>query len=573
MEMIFNELFLFSPKEKQARRIAFKKGINVVTSNKTDGTKRGKSVIMRSLFHALGAEAMFDPLFDVKNKVFILHFEVDSKGYYIYRASDLFKVFDENTQLLFTATRAQDLSKQLAQITGFHVELPSRGDDKLEITPPAYNYLPFFLDQDGYHGNKFDSFKNLGQYANFKENVLFCHFGIYTKEYFDLEREKEQLETMDVKWQNRITVLGEIAKDIHNKLQGRGYSKDLAALKRDVEQYQREYSSAINSLNISRNHLINWRNALYDFEKTIKEIEAFERKNESAIKKLHNHECPECGSLLEMPISLQSRRYNLAEDVIGVKTDIQKSMIELKEKIEEEESHYTELLDVLHQYEQSMNIRSSELEDVLRFKGLCEVREDVAEEIRTVQNELERISKERDILSKKIREFNKRKEQILKHYYELLLQARNRFGLNEINPDQFKKLSTHFTASGSNRCIATIIWQIAIIKLRNEFNPEAIKFPVVFDSPNNVETDDVKTEALIQYLLDNSNVSSQFIISGIGFDTEEFKSRTDKPMNIIKLLNGQYNLLREADYKEHLGILETFCNAGLLPPQEQGEGF
>lgn len=564
MKMIFKELFLFSPNEKRARRIVFEKGINVVTSNKTDGTKRGKSVIMRSLFHALGAEAMFDSFLDANNKVFILHFEVDSKGYYIYRAVDLFKVFDEDEKLLFTATRARDLSQKLSRITGFHVELPSRGDEKLEITPPVYNYLPFFLDQDGYHGSKFDSFKNLGQYANFKENVLFCHFGVYTKEYFDLEREREKLETEETQWKNRLAVLGEIAKDLNSKLEGRGYSKDLAALKRDVEQYQWQYSKAVHSLNTSRQHLIDWRNALYDFKKTIEGIEAFERKNESAIKRLHNHECPECGSFLEMPVSLQSRRYNLAEDIIGVKTDIQKSMIELEEKIGKEEIHYKELLDVLHQYEQSMNIRSTEMDDVLRFKGLCEVREDVAEEIRSVQAALERISKELSSLSKRIKEFNKRKEQIAKRYYELLLQARNRFGLNEIKPEQFKKLSNHFTAGGSNRCIATIIWHVAIIKLRHEFNPEAIQFPVVFDSPNNVETDEVKTEALIQYLLDNSEVSSQFIISGIGFDTEEFKAKTAKPMNVIKLENEQYHLLREADYQEHLELLKTFCNAGLL---------
>jgi hypothetical protein len=571
MEMIFKELYLFSPTEKRARRITFEKGINVVTSNKADGTKRGKSVIMRSLFHALGAEAFFDSFFEADNKVFILHFEVDTKGYYIYRAADLFKVFDENTKLLFTATRARELSCKLSRITGFHVELPSRGDGRLEITPPVYNYLPFFLDQDGYNGSKFDSFKNLGQYANFKENVLFCHFGVYTKEYFDLEREREKLETEEGQWENRIAVLGEIAKDLHKKLEGRGYSKDLTALKRDVEQYQRQYSKAVHSLNASRQHLIGLRNELCDFKNTIEGIEAFERKNETAIKRLHNHECPECGSFLEMPVSLQSRRYNLAEDIIGVKTDIQKSMIDLEEKIAKEEIHYKELLDVLHQYEQSMKIRSTEMNDVLRFKGLCEVREDVAEEIRCVQEELERISKELCSLLKKIKEYNKRKEQVTKRYYELLLQARNRFGLNEIKPDQFKKLSKYFTAGGSNGCIATIVWHFAIIKLRNEFNPEAIQFPVVFDSPNNVETDDVKTEALIQYLLENSDVSSQFIISGIGFDTEEFKAKTDKPMKIIKLDNKQYNLLQEADYQDHLGLLETFCNAGLLSPREQDE--
>lgn len=565
MKMLFKELFLFSPREKLARRIAFNPGINVITSNKTDGTNRGKSVVMRSLFHALGADALFEPMFQAGNKAFILHFEVDSREYYIYRASDLFKVFDADRKLLFTSTHARDLSEKLCHITGFCVELPSRANDKLEITPPVYNYLPFFLDQDHYCGSKFESFKNLNQYANFKESVLFYHFGVFSNEYFDLIREREQIEAKETEWRNRIAVLSEILNDVDSKLKGCGYSKDLDALKRDVTQYQVKYSEAVRNLNESRKHLIDFRNALYDYERTVEEIYAFERKNESAIRCLHGHKCPECGSELDMPVSLKSRRYNLAEDIMGVKTDIQTSMIEIKEKIEKEERHYVDLLEILHQYEMSMKIKSAEIDDILRYKGLCEVRDSMAEEFRIVQTQLEKATADISELAKKIREFNERKKQISDKYYETLVQAKIRFGLDEIDSAKFKKLSLNFDASGSDRCIATIIWHFAIIKLRNEFNPDAIRFPIVFDSPNNVENDDEKTDALLKYLLENSELSSQFIISGIGFDTEEFTAKTDKPMNIIVLSNEQYHLLCEEDYLKFHELLDTFCDAGLLP--------
>ena len=77
MKMIFKELFLFSPSEKKAKRITFDKGINVITSNQEDGTDRGKSVVMRSLYYALGAESYFETKWDVKNKVTILHLFID----------------------------------------------------------------------------------------------------------------------------------------------------------------------------------------------------------------------------------------------------------------------------------------------------------------------------------------------------------------------------------------------------------------------------------------------------------------------------------------------------------------
>ena len=81
MKMTFKELFLFSPQEKKAKRIPFEKGINVITSNQEDGTDRGKSVVMRSLYHALGAEGHFEAKWDTKSKIYILHVFVDEKGY------------------------------------------------------------------------------------------------------------------------------------------------------------------------------------------------------------------------------------------------------------------------------------------------------------------------------------------------------------------------------------------------------------------------------------------------------------------------------------------------------------
>ena len=277
-----------------------------------------------------------------------------------------------------------------------------------------------------------------------------------------------------------------------------------------------------------------------------------------------DHHCPECGSFLEKPILFKSRRYNLAEDIVGIKTDIQRSIVDIKAKIAAEEHHYAELLDILRQYESSLKLNTTEIDDILKFKGLCEVRNGVSEEFRATLANLERVLSVLSDLTKKIKAVNKRKKNIENRYYEMLIQAKAQFGLNEINTEQFKSLKRTFSASGSDRCIATIIWHCVIIQLRNEFNPSAIKFPVVFDSPNNVESDDEKTEALLKYLLENSELSMQFIFSGIGFDTNEFMAKFEKPMNVIILSNEQYHLLCEEDFMKYRELLDAFCNAGVL---------
>lgn len=52
-KLVVNGLYLFSIKEKKAKYVSFADGINVITSSKDNGTKRGKSVIMKSIYHMI----------------------------------------------------------------------------------------------------------------------------------------------------------------------------------------------------------------------------------------------------------------------------------------------------------------------------------------------------------------------------------------------------------------------------------------------------------------------------------------------------------------------------------------
>ena len=157
-KLVFRKIYIYSTSEKQARCLEFCDGINVISSSQVDGTDRGKSVVMRSLYHTMGADCHFDDKWDDSGKTYILLFSIGDKQYYIYRNCRLFKFFDEDKQLLFSTIERKDLAKKLDSYFGFAVQLPNRSEDKLEITPPVYNYLPYFLDQDYYNGTDFSSF-------------------------------------------------------------------------------------------------------------------------------------------------------------------------------------------------------------------------------------------------------------------------------------------------------------------------------------------------------------------------------------------------------------------------------
>ncbi len=559
MKMLFKELYLFSPREKLARCIRFSDGINVITSSQEDGTNRGKSVVMRSLYHSLGAEALFEPKWDSKSKVYILKFEVDGVNYYIYRTADLYKIFDNDHKLLSMATRSQELSEILKDIVKFAVYLPNRKNDKLEITPPVYSYLPFFLDQDHYDGSKFSSFARLGQYDKFKDKVLFCHFGAYDDEYFELVRKKENLQERISKLTTRHELLQEMVCDIDKKLEVGAFAGDLEALNKDIDGYRKEYSALAVGLNKCRNKLIELRNALFELELSLSEIDRLAATNDKEMKILDQHKCPECGSVVTNTVALRSKRLNLSDDIVAVKTDLQITMHGLEAEISKEEQRYQDLLAQLSDYEEKLKINTQQVSDVLRHKGLCEIREGIVSERHEITDKISDNNTSLEEVTKKIGAYSAKKKKIGERYYALLMDARTKFGLYEIEPEKFKGLDKNFSASGSDKNIATVIWFLAIIKLRCEFNPDAISFPIVFDSPNNVETDNEKKHSLIQYLLDHADLSSQMILSSIGFDSAEFK--TEQDINLIRLENKKYGLLIEEDYLQYASLLKEFCDA------------
>lgn len=556
MKMIFKELYLFSPQEKKAKRVEFADGLNIITSSQEDGTNRGKSVVMRSLYHALGAESLFEGKWNKREKVYILRFEVDGRNYYIYRSDSLYKIFDGNKQLLSLTNHSSKLAEELKKITGFAVMLPNKTTDKLEITPPVYNYLPYFLDQDKHFGSNFASFANLTQYSGYKENVLFYHFGVYDDEYFSVVRRKEKCEEKINTITKRKELVGALIEDVDEKIGGNAYSSDMKSLEQDVARYKREYSDTIKKLNKTKKSLIGLRNSLFELKESLKETISFENKNNKEIKSLHSHICPECGSKIDDVISIKSRKYNLSDDIIIIKNDIQVSILEVESKITDEEEKYKVYLKELEDYEKRMSLSNEQMDDVLRYKGFCEIREKYVSEDSELEKNLLVANAEKKEITKAIKEHAAKKQNVELKYEIALNNAKVKFNLAEIPSERFKKISYNFNASGSDTDIATLIWYFTLIRLRNEFNKDAIQYPLVLDSPCNTEMDDKKKSELLDYLFENVGLSAQVIISGIGLEQRVPDGIKAK---ITRLENEKYMLLSAEEYQKYEGILKEFC--------------
>ena len=560
MKMIFNTLYVFSPREKMAKTVSFSEGVNVVTSSQADGTDRGKTVLLRSLYHALGADAYFDSKWKAEPKIYILQFSIDDHVYFIFRSGNLFKLFNEQKERISSVIHASDLAAELEKITGFAMKLPNRNENTLEITPPVYNYLPFYIDQDHYDGSKFSSFENLGQYSNYKEAVLFSHFGVYDEIFFDLVKQKELIGSDINKLNDRMRVLHAVQEDIIAKIGTGAYSGNIDALKRELKQHQREYSEIVDKLNKCKAKLFELRDKSYELTRLISEVNKSERTNDVEIQQLRKHRCPECNSIITDTVRLKSKRFNFAEDIVIVRTEIATSLLDINQSIQTEEARYADLLTTMHLFEERVKMNSTEINDIVRYKGLCEIRDSVITERTEVQDNIDEKENTLKEIEKELKKYAVKKKKATGRYISILTQERTAFCIEEITIESIKKLSSVFIGSGSNKNISTIIWHMAIIQVRNEFNKDAIRFPFVIDSPNNVETDDEKKFKVIQYILDHASISPQMIISAIGFVPEDY-SLDDKSINIIYLSNEKWHLLNEQDYHQNYNLLKELSEA------------
>ena len=563
MNVIFKKIYIFDILTKKAFVTSFEEGVNVVTSSSIDGTDRGKSVLLRSLYHVMGADAHFDKKWKNEDKVYLLEFLVDNKKYFIYRHRKLFKVFNDLIQILFQTSSRPELSEFLGEIWSFEIFLPNRNTEKLEIAPPAYTYVMNFLDQDYYDGTNFNSFKSLGQYQNFKPDVIYSQFGIYDKNYFERVKSKQNLFERINESKDSYKKADEMKGKVSNLLENVVVPENLQELERELSIKSKEYNDILNSMNAFRYKLTNLRNEKYELEIVLNQIERFKNNKEKEIKSiLETDICPECHSVLNDTTDLRSKRYNSIEDSLYISDSIYEDIEKISKEIFQIESSYREFSNRLESYKKNINSAQEEIKNYTSYMGLNELYNSLNLELFNELQLQEELKDRIENIEEELKKVSEIKAYINKKYYEMVDRQVLRFGLNELDESQYKAINRVFCASGSNKPISTVIWYFILNNIKTCFNKKSLKLPMVLDSPKNAEMDYDKEQALIEYILENSSNYTQLIFSSIGFERTKFIFEGE--IKIIELKNDKYQLLNSETFKEYEDILENVLSAQLI---------
>lgn len=186
----FEKLELLSAKEKRAREIQFHPRLTVF--NGTNDV--GKSSVIKSIYWAFGANprSIHRKWRDANVRV-LLTFTVDGVRHSIMRSGGAFAIFNAADDLLLsTSSVTKELAPFLAGLLNFRLVLASR-QNEAEIPPPAYAFLPFYVNQEGSWEKPLAAFDALTQYANFREAVIEFHSGILGNDFYALEAEKKKI--------------------------------------------------------------------------------------------------------------------------------------------------------------------------------------------------------------------------------------------------------------------------------------------------------------------------------------------------------------------------------------------
>lgn len=557
-KLIIEKIYIFSPTENKAKVIELSEGTNIITSSRHDGNKKGKSVVLKSIYHTLGADCKFDDKWQDSNKIYIVKFKIDNKIYYMYRQSRMFKLTNEQFEMIFQTIDRKELAKELEKIFGFAVKLPNRQEDKLEITPPVYNYLLNYVDQDGMNCTKFASFNQLEQYSKYKDNVLYYHFGIFNEEYYNIIKELEKSNEKRKIFQEKKDIIENMLKVTLSNLSNMDYCKNIETLKIETEKYKEEYTDIIQNLNKVKNKIIKLKNDKEDLILTLNELKESQRKADKEIKDIVNHTCPFCNSHVENNIEITIKKYNEKEDLYLIGSELEINLTKINSELEDKQKDYELLLTNLEEYEKKLNINTNEIDDILKYKGFNEMKEKFLVDLSDTKTELNQIDEEIREYNKKKKEYDKLKKEINNEYFSLMHSDKVKFNLKEIEDSKIENIGKNYVVGGSSKSIATIVWYMNLLKIKYKFNQDAVHFPLVFDSPQNTELDDIRKNGLIDYIFDNINNQSQLIISLLGYNSNEYNVIPDKIINFDD--NNTYELLNDREFKENQWILNKFIS-------------
>ncbi|HZQ20477.1 MAG TPA: hypothetical protein VFA90_17420 [Terriglobales bacterium] len=534
--------------EKRARRITFDKTKTVILGT----NQTGKSSLVKSIYYAIGAEpAKQHPRWTNADVSTLLKFSVDGQDFMVLRDSNVFLVFTGSGQFLGGHTSVTlGLGPQLAQLFDFKLVLPSR-EDTAKVPPPAFLYVPYYVDQDASWQNPWSGFSKLQQFTQWKTPVAEYHTGIRDNRFYELQAASLNLSRdLNVLAQKVSSLLG-VIKTLEQDAKSIAFDFNPVAFEEHIGRLLRESELLLAQENKIKEELsyLNGQRALHQSrleiaKRALGEISA----DLTFLNELPTDEigCPTCGNEYTNDFAV---RFAIAKDEDRVATfinQIQGDIARLDGEIADVYAKFRLSQTQANKIQGILAEKQNEvtLDMIIESEGRKSASNLLRDQLASAEQERAGIAAEQTEASQALKDhkvsLRTTQEKVMGEYRELLRRNLHQLEVNPLNEDAYSNIAPTIREIGSLLPRTLLAYYFAIWELAAAYSPSTV-CPIVIDSPNQQAQDDHSLQVMLKFITERQPKDTQMILS------VEKTMDVDIGGKLIELTD-KYHLLQESEY-------------------------
>ena len=542
-QLVIKQLRILSLPEKSAKLITFHPQRNLITG-KNDV---GKSSIIKSIYHTLGADVAFDGIWGKADAVTLLTFTFGEDDFGIVRSRNNIGVFDANGVLIRSFDSIiKGLSPFLAKLFNNKLQLRQSQSTKRIPVSPAIQFLPYYIDQDKSWFNTWNAFEGLGAFSSFKRDLIEFVSGIKPNQYYLLSEKIEKLTANLSELEKELSVLSAAKKEVEKHMPKTSFDVDIKIFKKEIDLLLVKLNLLKSKEHEYRRNLIKQKNQESFIDNQIavvsNSIKEINKDYTHSLKDLPDEiTCPTCNAIYE---NSMISRFGLLDDVdmcrkliadyLEDKKGIGKKISQLELQLNLQVKKVKEITELLN--EKKGKIKLADLIQNESAKQIKDVftksQSGYAAQIANDEHERKGLKEDRSKLNNK-----ERKDSIVDRFNSLVDSFLIKLNVHTLNSNGFSDIPTAVKAQGSDTPRALLAYYYAILYTSQEFTDLPI-FPLVIDSPNQQDQDANNRHKIIKFIFDNTPKDYQLILGTVDLHGVEYEGHTISPDVKLKLLNA-----------------------------------
>ena len=550
-------LSLLSKKERKGRTETFDPASNVVIGE----NDTGKSCFIKSIYGAFSASALrINPRWSAINPIARLDFSIDSDDFTIIQHGKFIALFDVELNMLWCHTAVvSQIGPKISSMLDFGMRLATK-QQEVVVPPPAFLFMPFYVDQDSGWQNSWMSFSGMQMIPSYKKDLIEFHTGIRSKEYYtakntrdeavrsraDLMAERRALARAAHRLQDRRRPVGldfrpEVFEDRIVEL-----TEEVTQLEASHSQIRREISGLQSRKAVLVEEVAVARSALSDLEADYR----YATKLEGEVI------CPTCGTEHENDFAA---KFGLLADAEMCRTIISDATAELERVSLQTKAAVARL----SEFRAQINTINGLLEETRGDVKLRDMLEDESERILDVAIEDEdqalidaigRAAHDIENANEKMESYDKhgRRSQIQEFFGEKLREFAEELKVSNAIAEITPRVDMTIRDTGSDLPRAQLAYHYAVLHTIQKYST-ACMCPIVLDTPLQQDQDDENAQRMIRFAIDRRPTDTQLVLGTVKLHGVAYNGRRIETLD-------EDSLLQAAGYEDARTLIDPLVD-------------